>query len=112
MGGGLVPSPMYSHYAADGSGRDTYIRRDPVEVSGKNLYKAEPRLITRFGAAGSALPRDRHAGYGGFVEEEHYNVGGKSGKEEKPKRFLKVQEQSYPVEIHHYSTMKARRPAA
>ena len=57
MGGDLVPpKPTYD---ADGSGRDTYIRRDPVECYGKQNYKANPRIPTRFGArrAPAALPR-------------------------------------------------------
>jgi len=52
-------SPPFAKYNADGSGRDTYIRRDPVENYGKTLHYKEARLVTRFGAAGSVIPRDR-----------------------------------------------------
>ena len=65
MGGEHAPNPP--RYDADGSGRDTYIRRDPQEVHGKALYKTAPRIPTRFGSAGSALGRDRHSGYCGYT---------------------------------------------
>ena len=42
-------APPHAKYSADGTGRDTYIRRDPVECFGKTLYKSEPRIPTRFG---------------------------------------------------------------
>ena len=65
MGGEHAPNPP--RYDADGSGRDTYIRRDPQECFGKTLYKSAPRIPTRFGAAGSVLSRDRHSGYCGYT---------------------------------------------
>ena len=87
MGGEHPPNPP--RYDADGSGRDTYIRRDPTGCYGKTLYKSEPRIPTRFGAAGSVLTRDRHTGYCGYTlgapgtaeYDEGYGgrVGGESG---------------------------------
>lgn len=90
-------------YNADGSGRDTYIRRDPVECFGKNNYKTDPPVITRMGAAGSHVPRERGAKLG-----ETDPVGGANGGGgfERPARFLRPKVQDYPVEITHFSTMK------
>ena len=96
----------FAKYNADGTGRDTYIRRDPVECFGKTLYKSEPIIPTRFGASGSALPRDLQTrkGNGGVLDP----VGGPNGAGafERPARFLRPKVYEYPVEITHYSTMK------
>uniref|UniRef100_A0A7S2N020 Uncharacterized protein n=1 Tax=Haptolina brevifila TaxID=156173 RepID=A0A7S2N020_9EUKA len=93
-------------YNADGTGRDTYIRRDPIECFGKNLYKSEPRPVTRFGAAGSVVPRPR-----GRKPGEFDPVGGHLGKEggfdfSRPARFLRAKSDSYPVEVTKWTTMK------
>ena len=96
----------FAKYNADGTGRDTYIRRDPVECFGKSMYKTEPRLVTRFGASGSAMPRHRGFGYAGFAPN---SVGGENGQGyafSRPDRFLRKPSESYPVEITQYSTMK------
>lgn len=106
---GFGDPPPKPTYVADGTGRDTYIRRDPVEQHGKHLYKAEPRLITRFGAAGSALTRDRHSGHAGFHPGERDNsVGGQNGAAhfDRPARFLRVPSDTFPIEINKFSTMK------
>lgn len=94
---------MPAKYNADGTGRDTYIRRDPVECFGKSLYKAEPRLITRFGEAGSKVARERGRPVG-----ETDPVGGHHGGMgfERPARFLRPTAESYPVPINRFSTMK------
>ena len=97
-------APPFAKYNADGTGRDTYIRRDPVECYGKTLYKPEPRLVTRFGAAGSVLPRDRprHPGKPDLV-------GGPNKPVEKPPRYLsRPANVPYPVKVTKFSTMKAR----
>ena len=101
-----IPGPRAAPkatYNADGSGRDTYIRRDPVECFGKNLYRAEPRLITRMGQAGSAVPRERPRAPG-----QTDPVGGPNGgfPFERPARFLRPKVEEYPTEIKHYTTMK------
>lgn len=102
----MCPPPKPT-YVADGTGRDTYIRRDPVEQHGKHLYKEDPRLITRFGAAGSVLTRDRHSGHAGFHPGERDNsVGGPNGVAERPARFLRTPSQTFPVQITKFSTMK------
>lgn len=102
----MCPPPKPT-YHSDGTGRDTYIRRDPVEQHGKHLYKEEPRLITRFGASGSALTRDRHSGHAGFHPGERDNsVGGPNGVAERAARFLRAPSDTYPVEISKFSTMK------
>ena len=95
---------MPAKYNADGTGRDTYIRRDPVECFGKNLYKAEPRLITRMGNAGCRVPRQRGAPLG-----ETDPVGGNKGSGfafERPARFIRHPVAGYPAEINQYTTMK------
>ena len=94
---------MPAKYNADGTGRDTYIRRDPVECFGKNLYKAEPRLITRMGTAGCAIPRTRGAPIG-----ETDPVGGHNGGHgfERADRFIRVPQAAYPAVVSRYSTMK------
>ena len=94
---------MPAKYSADGTGRDTYIRRDPVECFGKNLYRPEPRLITRFGAAGSHVPRERGR-RPGQVDPVGGDIGGLGF--ERPDRFLKPKAQSYPVKVTQFSTMK------
>jgi len=102
----MCPPPKPS-YHADGTGRDTYIRRDPVEQHGKANYQAPPRLITRFGAAGSTLTRDRHSGHAGFHPGERDNsVGGPNGVPDRPARFLPVPSDTFPIKISKFSTMK------
>ena len=93
----------FAKYNADGTGRDTYIRRDPVECFGKNLYRKDPPVITRMGAAGSAIPRERPR----KVRQED-PVGGVNGGMgfERPARFLRPKPEDYPIEIGKYSTMK------
>lgn len=99
--------PPKALYHSDGTGRDTYIRRDPVEQRGKHPDASEQRQITRFGAAGSALTRDRHSGHAGFHPGERDNsVGGPNGVPERPKRFLRKPSDTFPIAINHYSTMK------
>lgn len=66
-------------YHADGTGRDTYIRRDPVVSYGKREYRVPPAPITRMGTAGATLSRDRATGYAGFVPGETIQVCHKSG---------------------------------
>ena len=111
MTGGGAPPPKPT-YLSDGTGRDTYIRRDPVEQHGKHLYKAEPRLITRFGATGSNTRASRHTGHVGFHPGERdgeggaNSVGGPNGVAERPARFLRVPSDTFPVTINKYSTMK------
>ena len=93
----------FAKYDADGSGRDTYIRRDPVAAYGKSLYKPEPRLVTRMGAAGSAIPRGRPRKPGELDE-----VGGPQNSGfpfERPARFLPPKPEGYPVEVTHYTSM-------
>jgi len=93
---------MPAKYNADGTGRDTYIRRDPVECFGKNMYKSEPRLVTRFGQAGSVVPRER-----GRKPGETDPVGGSHPTEfTRPARFLRAASDSYPVEVSKWTTMK------
>lgn len=116
MGGEHPPNPP--RYDADGSGRDTYIRRDPTGCYGKTLYKSEPRIPTRFGAAGSVLTRDRHTGYCGYTlgapdtaeYDEGYGgrVGGESGGGLKvvQARYLMPVPPAFEVEVKHFSTMK------
>ena len=100
----LPSAAPFSKYNADGTGRDTYIRRDPVECFGKNLYRAEPRIPTRMGAAGSAIPRegpkklDREDPIGGHL--------GGGGGFERPARFLKPKVEGYPIECTRFSTIK------
>merc|ERR1712048_994072 len=53
-----LTSPNWALWTADGTGRDMYIRRDPVVQYGKTEYKSDSEKVTRFGSAGSALPRD------------------------------------------------------
>ena len=65
-GGGEHP-PTNPKYDADGSGRDTYIRRDPVDCYGKMLYKPVERIPTRFGAHSS--PRPAPVPHGGHTSE-------------------------------------------
>ena len=97
---------MPAKYNADGTGRDTYIRRDPVECFGKALYKSEPRLITRFGAAGSALPRDLQTRtQNGGVPDPVGGYNGGAAAFDRPARFLRPKIYEYPVEITHYSSM-------
>jgi len=96
--------PPFAKYNADGTGRDTYIRRDPVECFGKMQYKPEERLVTRFGAAGSAVPRQPGPKPAAFDP-----VGGpkESGFDfSRPARFIRPPAESYPVSVGHYSTMK------
>jgi len=102
VGGAPPPKPTY---LADGTGRDTYIRRDPVEQHGKQNYKAEPRLITRFGASGSELPRDRHSGHAGFHPGERAHVGGVCGMPERPANFIRRSDAPMP-NVGHFTTMK------
>jgi hypothetical protein len=99
-----VEAPNNAKYNADGSGRDTYIRRDPVECFGKQQYKAEPRLITRMGEAGSVVSRER-----GRKPGETDPVGGPHATDitfARPQRFLRRPEFGYPVEVSRFSTMK------
>ncbi|KAL1526977.1 hypothetical protein AB1Y20_015666 [Prymnesium parvum] len=111
MGTMLPPKPTY---VADGSGRDTYIRRDPQEQHGKNLYKPKSVTVTRFGASGCRLPSDRHTGYAGFHPGERDNsVGGRNPViSERPARFLpdKPDGETYPslapLSISKYTTIK------
>ena len=77
----------FAKYNADGTGRDTYIRRDPVECFGKMMYTSEPRLITRLGAAGSHVPRERGKRLG-ETDEVGGHLGGGGGFE-RPDRFLR-----------------------
>jgi len=92
-----------SKYDADGTGRDTYIRRDMTACYGKMEYKSEPRLITRFGEAGSRVPRERAAPLG-----QTDPVGGKYGGTgfERPDRFIRPAAEDYPVPVQRYTTMK------
>ena len=113
MGGEHAPNPP--RYDADGSGRDTYIRRDPQEVHGKALYKTAPRIPTRFGSAGSALGRDRHSGYCGYTlgtpgtadydEGSGGRVGGEGGGGLKvvQARYLMPVPPAFEVEVKHFS---------
>ena len=87
-GGGELVSSLFGRYGADGSGRDTYIRRDPQECFGKQMYKPEVRLVTRFGTSGQTLARDQSTGYQGFEHNKHDNVGGAGGVTERPARYL------------------------
>ena len=66
------------------------------------MYKAEPRLVTRFGAAGSVEPRWR-----GRKPGETDDIGGKSGGFDfsRPDRFLRPKHDNYPVDVKHYTTM-------
>lgn len=93
----------FAKYNADGTGRDTYIRRDPVECFGKSLYVPEPRLVTRFGAAGSAVSRER-----GRKPGETDPVGGPNTAPDfsRPARFIRPKSDEYPVEINQFTTMK------
>ena len=97
----LIPQP--AKYNADGTGRDTYIRRDPVECFGKNNYRTEPPVITRMGAAGSHIPFERPMKPGQLNP-----VGGDNGGEGfgRPDRFLRPKADAYPVEVKRFSTMK------
>merc|ERR1719231_565655 len=91
-------------YNADGTGRDTYIRRDPVECYGNSLYKTEPRSVTRFGAAGSAVPVERPR-----VPGQLDPIGGHLGGGEgfgREARFLRQKEYAYPIEVAKFTTMK------
>lgn len=98
-------APLPAKYNADGSGRDTYIRRDPVECFGKSLYKAEPIIPTRMGAAGSHVerPYGKKPGplVGGPRGDEFAPVGGQHNDDafKRPARFLPQKAESYPVEI-------------
>ena len=65
MGGDHPPNPP--RYEPDGSGRDTYIRRDPHTVYGKTLYTEVKQIPTRFGDAGSATSHSKHTGYCGYT---------------------------------------------
>ena len=96
-------APTSAKYDADGTGRDTYIRRDPVNCFGKQLYMPEQRLITRFGAAGSRTS-SATTNAGGKTSED---VGGVTGGFDfaRPARFLRPKVESYPVEVKHYTTM-------
>ena len=98
-----VSAAPFAKYNADGTGRDTYIRRDPVECFGKNLYKAEPRLITRMGAAGSAIPRIRPKKLG-----QEDPVGGHlgGGGFERSDRFMPEKATTYPIAVNRFTTMK------
>ena len=98
---GSVFAPPFAKYNADGSGRDTYIRRDPVECYGKSLYKTPAPVVTRFGAAGSVLPRDRPKRPGATDP-----VGGESGVAERPARFLRKPHGGYPIEVAKFTTIK------
>ena len=102
----MLSTAMPAKYNAEGTGRDTYIRLDPVECFGKAQYKTEPRFVTRFGAAGSALPRQlqMRTQNGGQPDP----VGGyneTAAAFDRPARFLRPKIHEYPVEISHYSTM-------
>ena len=96
-------APTNAKYNSDGTGRDTYIRRDPVECFGKAMYKSEARLVTRFGAAGSVVAREKGCPVG-----ETDPVGGHNGgiQWEKPARYLRTASQAYPVAVSQYTTMK------
>ena len=93
----------FAKYNADGTGRDTYIRRDPVECFGKNNYKTDPPVVTRMGASGSHIPRERGRPLGQTDPVGGANGGGGF---ERPARFLRPKAESYPVEVKHYSSMK------
>ena len=115
LGMGGEHAPPHAKYSADGTGRDTYIRRDPHECFGKTLYKTEPRIPTRFGAAGSALSRDRHSGYGGYTLTEIDEgpggpVGGQGGIKVVPARYLEVVPAAFEVEVSHASCTHAHAP--
>ena len=98
---------MPAKYIADGTGRDTDIRRDPVECFGKNLYKSEPRLITRMGNAGCAIPRQRAIGVtaDGCAIPALGGIRGGAGFE-RPDRFIRVPQAAYPAVVNRFSTMK------
>ena len=120
MGGEHAPNPP--RYDADGSGRDTYIRRDPQECFGKTLYKTAPRIPTRFGAAGSVLSRDRHSGYCGYTlgtpgtadydEGSGGRVGGEGGGGLKvvQARYLMPVPPAFEVEVKHFSPKPDQKP--
>ena len=105
-------APLPAKYNADGSGRDTYIRRDPVECFGKQQYKTERIPITRMGEAGSHVQRlyGKKPGplVGGPSGEAFAPVGGKNGESafQRPARFLPPKAESYPVPVTRFSTMQ------
>lgn len=99
----LPPKPTY---ISDGTGRDTYIRRDPQEQYGKQLYKSEVPRITRFGTAGETLKSDRHTGHAGFRPGKHEDVGGHGSISERPARFLKPPPDAFPMHFSKYFTTK------
>ena len=80
-----------------------YIRRDPIEVNGKQNYKTEPRLVTRMGTAGETVSRWRSAPPG-----EVDPVGGHNGDGfafARPARFSQKATVAYPVTVERYATM-------
>ena len=72
---GATHLPARTDYIADGTGRDTYIRRDPVATYGKQNLRPEYSTISRMGTAGSAIPIDRAQRYNGFQPGERDVVG-------------------------------------
>ena len=68
------------------------------------MYTSEPRLITRLGAAGSHVPRERGKRLG-ETDEVGGHLGGGGGFE-RPDRFLRPKAEEYPVELGRFSTMK------
>ena len=117
--GGEHP-PTQPRYEPDGSGRDTYIRRDPHTVYGKSLYTEAKQIPTRFGDAGSATSHSKHTGYCGYTlggrdpgsadYDEGFGgrVGGAGGGGLKvvQAQYLMPVPPAFEVEVKHFSTMK------
>mmetsp|Transcript_45010 Transcript_45010/g.74702 ORF Transcript_45010/g.74702 Transcript_45010/m.74702 type:complete len:163 (-) Transcript_45010:250-738(-) len=99
--------PVVTGRTADGTGRDTYIRRDPVACYGKQLYKSAPREVTRFGTAGSAIPSERHTGYMGHIQNSSDMVGVVRGQQLLPDVPRDPPpEPTFPIEVNKFTTMK------
>jgi len=107
----LVPKVPYD---ADGTGRDTYIRRDPVYTNGKTLYKPEVPSVTRFGAAGSRLPSESRTGFQGHVPGARDEIGldsdavdGSAIDAVAAQTLGRTPvEPKFPIEVGKYTTMK------
>ena len=105
----MIDIPPRTDYIADGTGRDTYIRRDPTATYGKVDYRPEQRVITRFGTSGQELPRDLSVRYNGFRPGQRNEVGGLNPAQEfsRTDRFLNTKTATeFPVAVTKYTTMK------
>ena len=120
---GATNLPARTDYIADGTGRDTYIRRDPIATYGKQNMRPEYSTISRMGTAGSAIPVQKPQQYNGFQPGERDVVGTHDGTTEfkrteaflqpvplglhvgaKPKHSADAA--AFPLEVNKYTTMK------